>query len=64
MPLENLIAILVVGILAGALAHQFSRYRGFGLVGDIIVSLIGAFIGGWVLPTFGLCSAAAFSEQP
>lgn len=54
MTIENLIAILVVGIVAGACAHQFSRFRGFGLLGDIIVALIGAFVGGWVLPAVGL----------
>jgi uncharacterized membrane protein YeaQ/YmgE (transglycosylase-associated protein family) len=52
--LEQLIATLLVGLVAGVAAHVFFRFRGFGLVGDIIVSLIGAFIGGWVLPAFGL----------
>jgi len=52
--LEQLIATLAVGVAAGVAAHVFFRFRGFGLLGDIIVGLIGAFIGGWVLPAFGL----------
>lgn len=54
MSLEQLISIVAVGVLAGAAAHLFFRFRGFGLVGDVIVGLIGAVLGGWVLPAFGL----------
>jgi uncharacterized membrane protein YeaQ/YmgE (transglycosylase-associated protein family) len=52
--LEYLITVIVVGLVIGALAHVFSRFRGFGLLGDIVVSLMGAFIGAWVFPAFGL----------
>jgi uncharacterized membrane protein YeaQ/YmgE (transglycosylase-associated protein family) len=54
LSLEQLISVLAVGVVAGVAAHLFFRFRGFGLVGDIIVSLIGAFVGSWVLPAFGL----------
>ena len=42
----GVIAWLVVGAIAGWLAGQFMRGGGYGLVGDIIVGIIGAFIGG------------------
>jgi uncharacterized membrane protein YeaQ/YmgE (transglycosylase-associated protein family) len=45
----GLIAWLVVGLIAGWLAGQFMRGGGYGLVGDIIIGIIGAFIGGFVL---------------
>jgi uncharacterized membrane protein YeaQ/YmgE (transglycosylase-associated protein family) len=35
-----------VGLIAGWLAGQVMRGGGFGLVGDIIVGILGAFIGG------------------
>lgn len=45
----GLIAWLVVGLIAGWLAGQFMRGGGYGLVGDIIIGICGAFVGGWVL---------------
>jgi uncharacterized membrane protein YeaQ/YmgE (transglycosylase-associated protein family) len=41
---------LIVGAIAGWLAGQFVKGSGFGLIGDIIVGIIGAFIAGWLLP--------------
>src|SRR5271169_384739 len=51
---ESLIVILLVGIFAGWLAGQVVRGGGFGLIGDLIVGVIGAFIGDWVLPRLGI----------
>jgi uncharacterized membrane protein YeaQ/YmgE (transglycosylase-associated protein family) len=47
--LQSLIIFLLVGLVAGWLAGQLVRGSGFGLVGDIVVGVIGAFIGGWLL---------------
>ena len=47
---ESLVAIVVVGIVAGWLAGLVMRGGGFGLIGDLIIGLIGAFIGDWLLP--------------
>jgi uncharacterized membrane protein YeaQ/YmgE (transglycosylase-associated protein family) len=47
---ESLVAIVLVGIVAGWLAGLVMRGGGFGLIGDLIIGLIGAFIGDWVLP--------------
>ncbi len=44
----GLIAWLVVGLIAGWHAGQFMRGGGYGVVGDIVVGVIGAFIGGFV----------------
>ena len=41
----NLIAWLLVGLIAGAFAGLLVRGRGFGCIGDIVVGLIGSFIG-------------------
>src|SRR5205085_3699664 len=53
---ESLLVILLVGVIAGWLAGQIVRGTGFGLVGDLIVGIIGAFIGGWLLPRLGIPS--------
>jgi uncharacterized membrane protein YeaQ/YmgE (transglycosylase-associated protein family) len=57
--LINLLAWLIVGGIAGWLAGLVVQGTGLGIVGDIIVGIVGAFIGGFVLSlllpgTFGL----------
>ena len=47
---QSLIVIALVGIVAGWLAGKIVRGGGFGLIGDLIVGIIGAFIGDWLLP--------------
>jgi uncharacterized membrane protein YeaQ/YmgE (transglycosylase-associated protein family) len=51
---DGLITIILVGIVAGWLAGQIMRGGGFGLVGDLIVGVIGAFFGDWQFPRLGL----------
>jgi uncharacterized membrane protein YeaQ/YmgE (transglycosylase-associated protein family) len=51
---ESLLVIIVVGVIAGWLAGQIVRGGGFGLLGDLIVGIIGAFIGDWLLPRLNI----------
>ena len=51
---ESLVLILVVGVVAGWLAGQLVRGTGFGLIGDLIIGVIGAFIGTWLLPQLNI----------
>jgi uncharacterized membrane protein YeaQ/YmgE (transglycosylase-associated protein family) len=51
---ESILVILFVGIIAGWLAGRVMEGGGFGLIGDLIVGLIGAFIGDWLLPQLGI----------
>ncbi len=51
---ESLIVIIIVGIIAGWLAGNIVRFGGYGLIGDLIVGVIGAFIGDWLLPQLGI----------
>jgi uncharacterized membrane protein YeaQ/YmgE (transglycosylase-associated protein family) len=51
---ESLLIILVVGIVAGWLAGRVMEGGGFGLIGDLLVGLVGAFIGDWLLPQLGI----------
>jgi uncharacterized membrane protein YeaQ/YmgE (transglycosylase-associated protein family) len=46
--------ILLVGLVAGWLAGQVMRGSGFGLIGDLIVGWVGAFIGDWLLPRLNI----------
>jgi uncharacterized membrane protein YeaQ/YmgE (transglycosylase-associated protein family) len=45
---NSLIVILIVGLVAGWLAGKIMRGSGFGIIGDIIIGIIGAFIGTWL----------------
>ena len=54
MPVETLLIWLVVGAVAGWLAGVIVKGGGFGLIGDIVVGIIGAFVGGWLLPKLGV----------
>jgi uncharacterized membrane protein YeaQ/YmgE (transglycosylase-associated protein family) len=56
MSTEHLLLFLVIGVVAGFLAGKIMRGAGYGLVGDLIVGVIGSFIGVWV---FGLLGIAA-----
>jgi uncharacterized membrane protein YeaQ/YmgE (transglycosylase-associated protein family) len=56
--MEGFIIFVLVGLVAGWLAGQIMKGGGFGLIGDIIVGVIGAVIGGWLwtflkLPSIG-----------
>ncbi len=42
------ISWIIVGAIAGWLAGKVMKGKGFGLVGDIVVGVIGALVGGWV----------------
>jgi uncharacterized membrane protein YeaQ/YmgE (transglycosylase-associated protein family) len=47
---EGLLVTLFVGLVAGWLAGKVVRGAGFGIIGDIIIGIIGAFIAGWLFP--------------
>jgi uncharacterized membrane protein YeaQ/YmgE (transglycosylase-associated protein family) len=51
---ESLLVILLVGAIAGWLAGQIVQGTGFGLVGDIIIGIVGAFIASWLFPQLGI----------
>jgi len=44
----GILAWLVVGLIAGWLASMVMRGGGYGLIGDIIVGIVGALIGGFL----------------
>src|ERR1700683_948541 len=42
------------GLLAGWLAGEIVQGTGFGIVGDLLIGIAGAFVGSWLLPQLGL----------
>jgi len=51
---RGLLAWLFLGLVAGWLAGKLSRGRGYGCITDIILGLVGSFIGGWVFTKLGI----------
>jgi len=45
----NWLAWIIVGLISGAVAARVVAGRGFGCVADIIVGVVGAFVGGFLL---------------
>jgi uncharacterized membrane protein YeaQ/YmgE (transglycosylase-associated protein family) len=47
---DRLLIILVAGWLAG----QIVQRTGLGIIGDLVVGILGAFVGSWLLPELGM----------
>jgi len=50
---DSIIVMLIVGAIAGWLAGKLVRGFGFGLLWNIVIGIIGAFIGVWLLSQLG-----------
>lgn len=53
---------LMIGIIAGWLAGNVVKGGGFGLIGDLIVGVVGAFIGRYLFNFLGLSSYGTIGE--
>lgn len=54
MAIESILAFLLIGAIAGWLAGKLMKGGGYGLLGNIVVGVIGAVIGGFVFDTVGI----------
>ncbi len=50
----DFITWIIVGLVAGVLASFVMGGTGLGLIGDIIIGICGAFVGGWIFSTLKL----------
>lgn len=48
MDTNSVIILIIVGAVAGWLAGIIMRGGGFGIIGNIIVGIVGSFIGTWL----------------
>ena len=55
-----IIVTLLIGAIAGWLAGQIMTGYGFGLIGNIAVGIVGAFIASFLLPVVGLTFGAGW----
>jgi uncharacterized membrane protein YeaQ/YmgE (transglycosylase-associated protein family) len=52
----DLLTWIIVGLVAGVLASLVMGGTGYGIIGDIIIGIVGAFVGGWLFRTLGVRS--------
>ena len=57
--ISNLIWWLVVGLIAGWAAGKIMKGGGYGTVMDIVLGIVGAVVGGWLMGLLGI-SAGGF----
>ena len=48
----GILSWIIVGLIAGWLAGLVMKGGGYGVVGDIVLGIIGAIVGGWLGATF------------
>jgi uncharacterized membrane protein YeaQ/YmgE (transglycosylase-associated protein family) len=58
----SILMFLLIGICAGWLAGRIMKGGGFGLVGDLVVGVIGAFIGGYLFNMLGIAAGGIFGS--
>ncbi len=50
----GLIATLIIGALAGWLGSKIYKGSGLGIIGNIIIGIVGSFVGSWLLGKLGV----------
>lgn len=59
MNITALVIWLLVGAIAGWIAGQLMKGGGFGTIGNIIVGILGSFVGGYLADMIGIGSSGA-----
>jgi len=50
----NFVVFIIVGAIAGFVAGKVVTGHGLGLIWDIVVGIVGAFLGGWLAGLVGI----------
>ena len=58
--MEGILITLIVGALAGWLGSLIITGSGLGLIGNIVVGILGSFVGYWLLGKLGLTFGGGF----
>ena len=51
--MNNIVMVIVVGILAGWLAGRIQKGKGFGLIGNLVIGILGSVFGSWLFWQLG-----------
>jgi len=53
---------LFIGLIAGFLAGQFMQGSGYGLIGNVVIGVIGSYVGGFLFEKFGVESGGTIGS--
>ena len=57
MSIESILIWVLLGAVAGWIAGLLYKGRGLGTAGNIVVGILGSFLGGWLAPKLGIAGA-------
>lgn len=60
--MDHLLYFLLIGLVAGWLAGKFIKGQGFGLVGNLIVGVLGALLGGFLFRVIGFTTYGLLAD--
>lgn len=52
--MHGIIWWIVIGLIAGWAAGKIMKGRGYGVIADILLGIVGAIVGGWVVGLAGI----------
>lgn len=52
--MDNFLYFIVIGAIAGWVSSKLIKGESFGLIGNIIVGVVGAVLGGWIFEQLGI----------
>jgi uncharacterized membrane protein YeaQ/YmgE (transglycosylase-associated protein family) len=52
--MNSFLYFILIGAVAGWIGGKLIRGEGFGLLGNIIVGIVGAVLGGWIFDRMGI----------
>lgn len=58
----SLLWLLLIGLVAGWLASQIMKGKKYGLLGNLIVGVIGSFLGGWLFTQLGISAGGLLGQ--
>jgi uncharacterized membrane protein YeaQ/YmgE (transglycosylase-associated protein family) len=58
----SLLGWIIIGAIAGWLAGRIVEGYGFGFIGNLVIGIIGACIGGYILPRLGIIPASTLGN--
>jgi uncharacterized membrane protein YeaQ/YmgE (transglycosylase-associated protein family) len=55
--MDNFLYFILIGAIAGYVSGRLIKGESFGLLGNIVVGVVGAVLGGWIFDQIGIVEA-------
>jgi uncharacterized membrane protein YeaQ/YmgE (transglycosylase-associated protein family) len=60
--MPDILFYTIIGLVAGWLAGVIMKERSLGLIGNLVVGIVGAIIGGYIFEFFGISTGGLFGS--